>query len=203
MQTSWLPRVSVAVAALLVLAAPTSTYAQSSQGGLRGTVRDAQSVIPSVAVTLLNEANGVSRETLSNDVGEYSFPAVDPATYTVKVAVQGFKAFERRGVRVSTQAFVGLDITLEVGALEETITVTAQSPLIETTNASVGGVIDSQALDSIPTAGRSIFLMANLEPTVQSAATRGTACRIKSATPRCPWAVAPFTPTTISSTAFR
>ena len=168
MQTSWLPRVSVAVAALLVLAAPTFIHAQSSQGGLRGTVRDAQSVIPGVTVTLLNEANGVSRETLSNEVGEYSFPAVDPATYTVKVAVQGFKAFERKGVRISTQAFVGLDVTLEVGALEETITVTAQSPLIETTNASVGGVIDSQALDSIPTAGRSIFLMANLEPTVQS-----------------------------------
>ena len=166
MQTPWSSRVAVVVAALFL--ASTFIHAQSFQGGLRGTVRDAQSVIPGVTVTLLNEANGVSRETLSNEVGEYSFPAVDPATYTVKVAVQGFKAFERKGVRISTQAFVGLDVTLEVGALEETITVTAQSPLIETTNASVGGVIDSQALDSIPTAGRSIFLMANLEPTVQS-----------------------------------
>src|SRR5262245_32383591 len=110
MQTPWFSRVSVVVAALLILAASTFIHAQSFQGGLRGTIRDAQSVIPSVTVTLLNEANGISRETLSNEVGEYSFPAVDPATYTVRVAVQGFKAFERKGVRISTQAFVGLDI---------------------------------------------------------------------------------------------
>jgi hypothetical protein len=160
--------VSVLIAATLLVTAPSGVDAQSFQGALRGTIKDAQSVIPGVTVTLINEANGVSRETTSNDVGEYSFPAVDPATYTVRVAVQGFKTFERKGVRISTQAFVGLDVTLEVGTLEETITVTADAPLIETTNASTGGVIDSQALESIPTAGRSIFLMANLEPTVQS-----------------------------------
>ena len=56
----------------------------------------------------------------------------------------------------------------EVGTLEETITVTADAPLIETSNASVGRVIDTQALEAIPTAGRSVFLMATLEPTVQA-----------------------------------
>jgi trimeric autotransporter adhesin len=147
---------------------PVNAFAQSSQGGLRGVVKDAQGVIPGVTVTLTNEATNIPRETVTNESGEYSFPAVDPATYTVKCSVQGFKTFERRGVRISTQQFVGLDVVLEVGALEETITVTADAPLIESTNASVGGVIDTKALESIPTAGRSVFLMATLEPTVQA-----------------------------------
>src|SRR6187399_159962 len=63
---------------------------------------------------------------------------------------------------------MGLDVTLEIGTLEETITDTGDAPLIETTSASTGGVVDAQALQSIPTAGRSVFLMATLEPTVQA-----------------------------------
>lgn len=154
--------------AVLVAVLPLGAFAQSSQGGLRGVVKDTQGVIPGVTVTLVNEGTNISRETVTNESGEYSFPAVDPNVYTVKVAVQGFKSFERKGVRISTQQFVGLDVVLEVGALEETITVTADAPLIETTNASTGGVIDAQTLESIPTAGRSVFLMATLEPTVQT-----------------------------------
>src|ERR1043166_5412167 len=80
--------------------------AQSFQGGLRGVVKDPQGVIPGATVTLVNEQNNVSRETVTNDVGEYSFPAVDPASYTVRAAVQGFKTFERKGVRIGTQQFI-------------------------------------------------------------------------------------------------
>ena len=58
--------------------------AQSFQGGLRGAVKDAQGVIPGVTVTLTNDANGTSRDTVSNASGEYSFPAVDPSTYSIK-----------------------------------------------------------------------------------------------------------------------
>ena len=156
------------LAAVLLSAFPTSLNAQSSQGGLRGVVKDQQGVIPGVTVTMINDANGVSRDTVTNGVGEYSFPAIEPGTYTVKATVQGYKTFERKAVPVSVQQFVGLDITLEIGALEETITVTGESPLIETTNASTGDVLDTRALESIPSAGRSVFLMANLTPTVQT-----------------------------------
>ncbi|HWI20971.1 MAG TPA: carboxypeptidase-like regulatory domain-containing protein, partial [Vicinamibacterales bacterium] len=154
--------------AVLTLALPLAAHAQSSTGGLRGVVKDNQGVIPGVTVVLLNESTGIARETITNESGEYAFPAVEPNTYTVKAAVQGFRAFERQGVRISTQQFVGLEIVLEVGTLAETITVTADAPLIESTNASVGGVIDAKALEAIPTAGRSVFLMATLEPTVQA-----------------------------------
>jgi hypothetical protein len=156
------------LAAVLLTANPAHLSAQSSQGGLRGVVKDAQGVIPGVTVTMINEANGVSRDTVTNGVGEYSFPAIEPGTYRVKATVQGYKTFERKGVPVSVQTFVGLDMTLEIGALEETITVTGESPLIETTNASTGDVLDTRSLESIPSAGRSVFLMANLAPTVQT-----------------------------------
>jgi hypothetical protein len=131
-------------------------------------VKDPQGVIPGAAVTLVNEQNGVSRETVTNGVGEYSFPAIEPANYTVRASVQGFKTFERKAIRIGTQEFLALDIVLEVGGLEETITVTGESPLIDTTNASTGDVLDTKSLESIPTPGRSVFLMANLQPTVQT-----------------------------------
>lgn len=143
-------------------------HAQTFQGGLRGVVKDPQGVIPGVAVILLSEQTNVSRETVTNEVGEYSFPAVDPGAYTVKVTVQGFKAFEHKAVRITTQQFVTLDITLEIGVIDETITVTGEAPLVDTSSASTGGVIDAKTLESIPTAGRSVFLLANLEPTVQA-----------------------------------
>ncbi|MFH1268431.1 MAG: carboxypeptidase-like regulatory domain-containing protein, partial [Planctomycetota bacterium] len=103
---------------------------QSSTGSMRGVVKDAQGVIPGVTVVLLNEANGTTRETVTNEVGEYSFPAVTPGTFTVRASVPGFKAFERKGQRVSVQASVALDIVLEVGGIEETITVSGQAPTI-------------------------------------------------------------------------
>jgi trimeric autotransporter adhesin len=157
-----------ALTAVLLVASTADLSAQSFQGGLRGAVRDAQGVIPGVTVTLTNEATGVARDTVTNESGEYSFPAVDPGTYSVKAGVAGFKTFERRGIRIATQTFVTLDIALEVGALEETITVTADAPLIETSNASHADVLDAKTLESLPSVGRNVFLMAVTVPTVQS-----------------------------------
>ena len=153
---------------MLVASMPTVAAAQSFQGGLRGAVKDAQGVIPGVTVSLVNESNGVSRDTMTNSVGEYSFPAVDPSMYSVRAAVQGYKTFERKGMTIGTQQFVTLDIVLEIGAIEETITVTGESPIVETSNASVGEVLSSQTLQTLPTVGRNAFLMAVTVPTVVS-----------------------------------
>ena len=142
--------------------------AQSFQGGMRGSVKDAQGVIPGVTITLTNEATGVSRDTVSNASGEYSFPALDPSSYTIKASVQGFKTFERRGMRIGTQQFVTLDVVLEVGTVEESITVTADAPLIETSNASHAEVLDAKTIETLPSIGRNVFLMAVTVPTVQS-----------------------------------
>jgi hypothetical protein len=153
---------------LLVFGSTLSLTAQSFHGGLRGALRDSQGIIPGATVTLVNEASGVARDTVSNSSGEYSFPAVDPGTYTVKASVQGFKGFERQGIRIGTQQFVTLDIMLEIGAIAETITVTADAPLIETSNASHAEVLDAKTLETLPSVGRNVFLMAVTVPTVQS-----------------------------------
>jgi hypothetical protein len=160
--------VCVLFGSALLSGSASEVSAQTFQGGMRGSVKDAQGVIPGVTVTLANEATGVTRDTVTNDSGEYSFPALDPGSYTVKASVAGFKTFERKGIRIATQTFVTLDVTLEVGTLEETITVTADAPLIETSNASHADVLDAKTLETLPSVGRNIFLMAVTVPTVQS-----------------------------------
>jgi hypothetical protein len=145
-----------------------SAHAQSFQGGMRGIVKDATGVLPNTVVMLVNEQTGVSKQTFTNRSGEYAFPVVDPGSYQIIAALTGYRTFERSGIVVNTQQFITLDVTLEVGVIEETITVVAESPFIDRTNASTGGVVDAVALQQIPTAGRSVFLLANLEPTVQA-----------------------------------
>src|SRR5437867_3624523 len=103
------------LAAVLLLGCATDGLSQQFTGGIRGTVRDANGVIPGVAVTVTNEATNVARETVTNDVGEYNFPALAPATYGIKTALPGYKTIDRHGIRIATQQFVTLDITLEVG----------------------------------------------------------------------------------------
>ncbi len=153
--------------ALLIVPLATSTaWAQTFTGGVRGVVTDSGGVVPGVTVTLINEGNGASRDAVSNDRGLYDFSAVPPGTYTVKAELTGFKTFESKGVRVNTQQFVTMDIKLDVGQLQETITVTGAAPLIDTSNASTGSVIDSKQLEALPSAGRSAFLFAVTVPTV-------------------------------------
>jgi hypothetical protein len=156
------PLCAIALALLL----STTAFAQTFTGGLRGAVRDANGVIPGVTVQLINEATNQTREAVTNDQGEYSFAAVPPGTYTIRAALTGFKAYENRSVRIAAQQFITLDIPLEVGELQETITVTGAAPLIDTSNASGGGVIDSQQLTTLPSGGRSAFLFAVTVPTV-------------------------------------
>ena len=155
----------LAVSVALLMAAGHGA-AQSFQGGVRGTVKDPQGIIPGASVTLTNQESGVSRDTVTNAAGEYSFPNVPPGIYTVKVAVAGFKTFERKDARIGTQQFFTLDIVLEVGAIEERITVTAESPLIETSNASTGDVLDKTTLETLPSISRMVYLVSNTVPTV-------------------------------------
>lgn len=158
--------VPVALSAVFAFLAIHDASAQTFQGGLRGSVRDAQGVVPAATVTLVNEQTKVSRQTVTNAAGEYSFPAVDPGTYTVRAKLTGFKTFERTGVRVGTQQFLTLDVALEVGTIEETITVTGETPLIETGTASTGETLEKKVLEALPTIGRNVFLMANFVPTM-------------------------------------
>ena len=157
--------VIVFVGLVMVLSA-WMAFAQGFQGGIRGSVKDDGGAVPGAAVTLTNEATSLTRAAVTNATGEYAFAAVEPGTYTIKVAIQGYKTAERIGLRVGTQSFLVIDQKLEVGTIEESITVSVQSPLVETANASHGTVLDRVALETLPAPGRSAFLMAISIPTV-------------------------------------
>ena len=88
-------------------------FAQSFQGSLRGRVKDPRGAAATRAkITIIDQATSATRATVTNDQGEYEFPAVTPATYTVRAEAPGFKRLERTGVLVSTQAAVTLDLDL-------------------------------------------------------------------------------------------
>ena len=154
------------LSALLVFAGATDAMSQQFTGNVRGTVSDAQGIIPGVTVTLVNEGTTVARDTITNEVGEYAFPAVAPATYSIRTSLPGYKTYEQRGITVGTQAALTIDLVLEVGTVEEEITVTADAPLIETSNASVGDSLDREILETLPAPGRNAFLIAVTIPTV-------------------------------------
>ncbi|MGH9346070.1 MAG: carboxypeptidase-like regulatory domain-containing protein, partial [Vicinamibacterales bacterium] len=156
-----------ALTCLIFLSAfASAAWAQTFTGGVRGVVSDVNGVIPGVTVTLTNEATNVSRDTVTNEVGQYNFPALPPGTYSLRTNLTGYKTSERTGLRVGTQQFLTIDLTLEVGALQETITVTGEAPLIDTSTASIGGTLDRDQLEVLPAPGRNAFLIGVTVPTV-------------------------------------
>ena len=107
---------SAGLCGLLVLAVASTAGAQQFTGGLRGAVRDANGVVPGVTVTLTNEGTAISRETTTNEQGQYTFSAVTPGTYSVKAEVPGFKTYQNQGIRIGTQTFITLDILLRMSS---------------------------------------------------------------------------------------
>jgi trimeric autotransporter adhesin len=154
------------LAVFVTFASASALLAQGFQGGLRGSIKDAGGVIPGVEVTLTSEATNISRTTSTNERGEYVFASVTPGTYSVKATLTGYKTIDRRAIPIGTQQFITLDLTLEVGRLEESVTVTGQSPIVETSNASQGTVLNSEALQTLPSPGRAAFLIGASVPTV-------------------------------------
>src|SRR4051812_7533052 len=159
-------RATLMLGALLVVAAAGSVFGQGFQGGLRGSVKDAGGVIPGVEVTLTNEQTNIKRSSVTNERGEFVFANVDPGNYGVRATLQGYKTVDRGAIRIGTQQFLTLDLTLEVGAITENVTVTGAAPLIETANASTGTVLDLAALQTLPSSGRAAFLVGTTVPTV-------------------------------------
>ena len=156
-------------ALMLVLAVtllPSLSSAQTYQGGVRGAVRDANGVVPGADVVLTNEDTGLRRPAVTNAAGEYAFPNVLPGVYTLTASLTGFKTSESRGIRVGTQDFLTLDLALQVGEVRESVTVTGETPVVDSTTASVGTLIERQALETLPNAGRNPFIIAVIAPNV-------------------------------------
>ena len=151
----------------LVSFSTAALWAQSTLGGIRGTVNDPSGApISNVKVSITNEATGEPRTTLTNGSGSYDFSAVNPATYTVSAEAASFKKYDRKNVVLGTQQFLTVDLSLEVGAVSESVTVTESVPLVEASNASQGQVLDNQKLVDLPNLGRNPFMMSRLSTNI-------------------------------------
>ncbi len=118
------------------------------------------------AVTAINTATNVSRSTVTNDAGIYSFPSLNPGPYQVKVSAPGFETAVRTNIDLQVQQTARIDFTLAVGQATQTIEVSANIELLTTENATVGTVIEQERIVELPLNGRNFFSLVALSPNV-------------------------------------
>src|SRR5262245_50279474 len=106
----------------------TLVLAQTDRGTIRGTVSDTTgAVIPGASITVTNAATGVTVDTISTGAGTYNVSALPAGVYNIEVQLQGFKTLKRPNVAVSAGNITGLDLTIEVGSIGETLTVVGEA----------------------------------------------------------------------------
>src|ERR1041385_7896313 len=139
----------------VLLAAWGVTGRAQTQGAINGTVTDtSRAAIPGATVTVTNTATRGMRNTTTNEEGLYTFPSLPPGSYELKVELQGFKTAEISAFKVDIQQTVRRDVALEVGTLQETVTVATKAALINTESTTVGTVIDNKVVTELPLNGR-------------------------------------------------
>jgi hypothetical protein len=142
-------------------------FSQANFGRILGVVTDQSGgVIPGATVTIVDTQRGVARTLTTNGVGEYNAPTLIPGTYVVRVEAKGFKKLERENVVLEVGKDVQLDVTVQPGERTETITVTDSIPLVQTTNDTLGGTLDSADINDMPLNGRNYQSLMGLRPGV-------------------------------------
>ncbi|MGH9675132.1 MAG: carboxypeptidase regulatory-like domain-containing protein, partial [Bryobacteraceae bacterium] len=137
--------------------------AQEFRGTITGRVVDAQQgVVVGAKISATNADTGARFETVTGGDGQYTLPFLQPGEYRITAEAQGFKRYIREGVRVVTNDRRALDINLELGQIAETVTVTAETSLLETSSASLGQVITARQIENMPMNGRTPLVLAQL-----------------------------------------
>lgn len=154
---------------LLLLLTAGLTHGQEFRGGILGQVVDSSgAVVPGAAVKVTNLGTNAVLETRTNEAGNYQAPFLLPGNYAIQVERESFKTARRDGVRVALNAQVVLDFPLEVGSAVETVTVTAEAPLLTTTGADLGQVVTGPYIQNVTMAlTRNVLDFAKLAPGVQ------------------------------------
>jgi len=152
----------------LLLICATMMSAQGTGGRILGRVADSSgAVLAGVKVTLTNEATSVSSETSTNDSGDYGFPQVPVGTYTISFDLTGFKTNVRKGVVVDLNQVITLNSILQVGQTKETIDVTSEAPIVDTTSTQLGAIMDARQVSNLPLNSRDTYQLLQLQPGVQ------------------------------------
>lgn len=157
----------LAILLLLGLAAPGLAQSTAANGAIEGTVSDnSGGVLPGVTVTVTGLDTGVERTVVSNENGLYRLPLLPLGGYRVVVELQGFKKYERTGVQLSAGQTAVIDVTLEVGDLSETISVTADAPIVDTAKVDAGRNLGENEVKNLPLVSRNPYNFALLQPGV-------------------------------------
>ena len=154
--------------AIVAIAIPGPLQAQGLTGQISGTVTDATgAMLPGVTVAIKNVGTGLTRETVTSADGAFLFPDLLAGTFDLTAAIQGFKTYEQKGIVLGATERVRLRaIALEVGGLTETVVVTGESPVVQTTSGARSELITRDNLEDIALKGRDFAGMLKLLPGV-------------------------------------
>src|SRR5882672_5060426 len=150
-----LARVGTAIVGLIALGS-CLVFAQGSTGAISGVVRDATgAVIPGVTVNARHIESGLTRTAVSSETGGYNLQLLPVGAYEITTELPGFKQALRRGINLVVGQQAVVDLTLEVGAAAESVTVTGEAPIVNTTLASTSGLVNEAQIKDLPLNGRS------------------------------------------------
>jgi Carboxypeptidase regulatory-like domain len=158
----------LAVLSLLAVLA-ISSIGQSTGGRFVGRVADPTgAVLAGVKVTLVHQGTSVARTATTNDSGDYNFVEVVPGTYRLEFELTGFKKNVQKDVILDVNQVITLNSTLTIGAQQETVEVTSEAPLVDTTSTQLGAVVDDRTVSELPLNARDTYQFLQLQPGVMS-----------------------------------
>ncbi len=135
-------------------------FAQTETATLSGRVTDPQeAAVVGAEVVATNTDTNIASHTKTNDAGIFLFPSLQPGPYRLFVRFQGFATLVREGLLLHVQDRIEQNVSLRVGSVDERITVTAETPLVNTQDAAVSTVIDRNFVESLPLNGRSFITL--------------------------------------------
>src|SRR5258706_9979411 len=147
----------------IALLATTTLFGQEFRGTFSGSVTDSQgAAIPKVKITARETQTGNKSETFTSSTGEYSIPFLNPGEYEITAELAGFKVSKRSGLTLSIGEHPVVDIKLEVGQQNQSVTVNAEVSMIDSSNASLGQVISTDEVENMPTNGRTPLMLSRL-----------------------------------------
>ncbi|MBZ5699252.1 MAG: TonB-dependent receptor [Acidobacteriia bacterium] len=143
-----------------------SAYGQGGDvGSIIGQITDKSGgALAGATVSVIDTQRGVTRTLTTDDNGSYFAPNLTPGTYTVRAEYTGFQTLERRNILVQVTQQLRIDLSLQPGEQTQTITVTEEAPLVETTNATLGGVLSNELISDLPLNGRNFNRLLDLQP---------------------------------------
>ena len=155
------------LAALTVLVFSVPLFSQSYTSRILGSVHDkSDAVMVGVSVVITDVQRDLSRTVVTDDAGEFVAPDLLPGIYKISAQAKGFKSYERTNVQLEVATDLRIDIVLETGDASETVTVTEQVPLINLTNATLGGTLSNEEINDLPLNGRNYENLLQLRPGV-------------------------------------